>query len=554
MGSGEPAQVAYVNGRIYTVDTENRVADAVLIVGDSIRAVGSRAQIDLLLTPTTRVIDLRGGVVLPGFVDAHSHFPVAGLPQISIDLSPPPVGEIASLEELLMRIKAAADKQPAGEWLLGFNYDNAALADGRHPTRLQLDAVSGDHPVYLWHLSGHMGVANSHALNRLQIHEHSEPPPGGRFGRNALTGNLNGLLQEKAAPDLASLLIKIPKSRLLQVLTAARDSYLAAGVTTVQNGSSSDTIEAVLRWSQRLGLLAQRVLLWPAPEKPVGSSLPATCQAHNNDWFYRGAIKLVVDGSPQGLTAYLTEPYFDKAGKAADYRGFPAFSDQQLNALVLQYHQAGCQLALHGNGDAAIDSIIKAVEAAQHEVFRPDARHVLVHAQMLRYDQLLRMRNISLTPSFFIGHIYYWGDWHRLNALGPARAENISPAQWADDVGVRYSLHTDAPVTPMLPMQMLWSATQRQTLQRHVLGPAQQISMQRAVRAITIDAAWQNHLEHSRGSIEVGKLADMVLLSGDPFDEADVRDIQVLATLIGGVERYRRKGVLREQYTARAIR
>jgi len=251
-----------------------------------------------------------------------------------------------------------------------------------------------------------------------------------------------------------------------------------------------------------------------------------------------GALKILVDGSPQGMTAYLSKPYFDTRGKPADYRGFALIDQASLNTLVTDYHRRGYQLAMHGNGDAAIEFIINAVEAAQSEYPRPDARHLIVHAQTIRKDQIDRLPALSLTPTFFTSHTYYWGDWHRQFTLGPERASNISPARWAQQAGVKFSLHSDTPVTPIAQQQLLWSATKRQTQSGVTLGPDQRIDMQTALRAITIDAAWQNHMEDEVGSLEVGKFADLVVLSQSPFDVEDVRSINVLATYINGVKRY----------------
>jgi predicted amidohydrolase YtcJ len=536
--SGEPQRLAFVNARVHTMDSENRLAEALLIVGDRIHAVGSRTQIEALLTPATKVIDLGGLSLLPGFIDAHSHFPASGLREVSIDLSPPPIGRTTSIEGLLETIGNAAMNTPPGTWLLGFNYDNTGLADGLHPTRQQLDALTAEHPVFLWHSSGHMGVANSAALSRLNITDTAESFPGGILGRDE-QGLLNGLLQEKATPPLWTLLRELPKQQLLRVLTAARDEYLAAGVTTVQNGNAGAGIESVLRWSQRLGLLPQRVVVWPSHDKLSQQLLSGDYSTRSSELLRVGAVKIIADGSPQGLTAYLTSPYLPASGAPSGFAGIVAMPLEQLQAWVLRYHKAGYQLAIHGNGDAAIDDIISAVSAAQHAHPRTDARHILVHAQTLRRDQLPRLQQLGMSPSFFTAHTYYWGDWHRLRSLGPQRAASISPANWADQAGLRYSLHTDSPVTPMLPMQMIWSATRRETLTGHVLGPQQRISRQRALRAITIDAAWQNFLEDSRGSLEAGKLADLVVVSADPLQVDNVRDIQVLRTYIGGKEVFR---------------
>jgi len=213
---------------------------------------------------------------------------------------------------------------------------------------------------------------------------------------------------------------------------------------------------------------------------------------------------------------------------------------KELERLVSRYHRAGFQLALHGNGDAAIDAIIEALAMAQAEYPRQDTRHFVVHAQTIRPDQLASLSRLHVGVSFFPTHTYYWGDWYSTRVFDDARARQISPLAIADELGVRYTIHSDAPVTPVSPMQMLWSAVNRRTLSDVQLGPNLVVSRMRALRAMTIDAAWQNHLDSDRGSLEVGKLADVISLSDNPLLANDVRAINVSQVWIGGIERYRR--------------
>ena len=558
-GAQWPVAVMLINGHILTMDSNNPIAESLLIQGQYIVAVGSADSVRQQASRQTRVIDLGGQTLMPGFVDAHSHFPSSGLPHAGIDLSPEPSRAGRSIAQLMAHISDAADRQPAHQWIVGFNYDDAALLEGRHPTRSELDSVAPDHPVYLWHRSGHMGVANSIALKELGFSDTSSEPvlaSGGQVGRDK-QGRLNGLLQEHAAPDLARLLWELPKRRLLGVLSNARDEYLQAGVTTVQNGYADVLSMQLLRWAQRIGVLHQRVVVWPGHDK-----LPATWLRDDqlttqklrallnlsaadqppadNHAFTVSAIKLIVDGSPQGRTAWLSKPYLNDGLLKAGYRGLASIPLDELTNLVQRYHRAGLQLALHGNGDAAIDTIIQALEKAQLEHPRNDVRHFVVHAQTIRRDQLEKLAKLDVGVSFFPAHTYYWGDWYRTRVIGEERAHRISPLAMADELAVRYSIHSDAPVTPMQPMHMLWSAINRRTLSDIQLGGDLVVSRMRALRAMTIDAAWQNHIDADRGSLEAGKLADFISLSANPLSVDDVRDIVVSRVWIGGVERYRR--------------
>ena len=242
------------------------------------------------------------------------------------------------------------------------------------------------------------------------------------------------------------------------------------------------------------------------------------------------AVKIVADGSIQGYTGYLSRPYHTPYHGDANYAGYAAVPREKLFKQVLDLHRAGYQIAIHGNGDESIEDILDAFEAAQQAHPVDDPRMILIHSQMAREDQVARMQALGVTPSFFSAHTYYWGDRHRDIFIGPDRAAVISPARWAQQYGVRFSSHLDTPVTPMLPLQAVWSQVFRQTSGGDVLGPEQRIEVMDALRAVTIDAAWQVFQEDNRGSLEPGKYADLVVLSGNPLDEPmAMRELQVRA-------------------------
>jgi predicted amidohydrolase YtcJ len=559
------------NVHVLTVDPLDTTADSLLIQGSTIKAVGRSNVLAYLNTQTdlgwreyfkrtigalcgVRRIDLMGRTIVPGFIDAHSHFPASGLASVGLDLSPIGTHAAKSIDELLSHVAIAAQELPQSRWVLGFNYDDALLVEGRHPTRDELDAVAPAHAVYLWHRSGHMGVANTQALRELghdplATHAEKHNQFGGVIGRDP-SGRLNGLLQERAAPGMRQLLKAIPFWQLPKVLLRARDDYLQAGVTTVQNGYADKTTVQLLRWAQRLSIIKQRIVIWPAHNKLAktssqasddGSRLQPGKLANIIDWpesdsdkLAITAIKLIADGSPQGRTAWMTKPYLPDNTLAEGYRGFPVLTDEKLHSLMAMYHNAGVQLAIHGNGDAAIDSIIRGLALAQNRTPRADSRHLIVHAQTIREDQLRSLSTLGASVSFFPSHTYFWGDWYRKRVFGLTRAARISPLRSADQLQVRFSIHSDSPVTPLLPMHMLWSATERETISGYKLGVDETISRQRALRALTIDAAWQSFLENDRGSLEQGKLADFVVLSADPLSIDDVRDVVVEQVWIGG--------------------
>lgn len=540
------------NGRFLTMDAGNSAVEAIGIEQGLIVARGESSEVLAAMSQrrakvpwykrllSARIVDLQGKNVVPGFVDAHSHFPANGLVSIGVDVSSPPFGTLKDISALLSSISQQSEQQSARQWIIGFNYDDAALVDARHPTRQELDNAAPDHAVYLWHRSGHMGVANTRALRELGYDpEAIETPQNAFIGRDA-QGRMTGLLQESAAASMNRLLTEVSWWRMPAILFSARDDYLRAGVTTLQNGFADKATLQLLRVASFFGLLPQRILVWPAhdkladADKAVSGKRLAGWPETDQRTVKIGAIKLIADGSPQGRTAWLSEPYERDTTLSPDYAGQPTIAVPALHELILDYHRAGYQLAIHGNGDAAIQSIIDGLRKAQVDHPRPDARHFIVHAQTIRQSQLEALAVLNISASFFPSHTFFWGDWHRQRVLGEARAQFISPLASADAAGVRYTIHADTPVTPMNPMQMLWSASERRTFSGYLLGANQKVSRLRALRAMTIDAAWQNHLEADRGSLEIGKLADLVVLSGDPLSAREVRSITPAQVWIGG--------------------
>jgi predicted amidohydrolase YtcJ len=308
-------------------------------------------------------------------------------------------------------------------------------------------------------------------------------------------------------------------------------------VTTAQNGLAERLYVTALSVVSRAGLLPLRVVVWPddevGREMVEGSFNPGI---HNTRRFEVGAVKLIADGSIQGYTGYLSEHYHVPPSPGEpDYRGYPVIPRDELVEQVAYFHRAGLQIAVHGNGDAAIDDILYAFERAQAAFPREDARHVIIHAQMARDDQLDRMKALGVIPSFFPLHTYYWGDRHMNIFMGPERARRMSPARSAIDRDLRFTIHSDTPVVPMDPLLLVWSAVNRISFKGTSIGEDQRITPMRALRAVTIDAAWQMFLDDTRGSIEAGKFADLVILSGDPLDNPEgIRDLKVLETIVGG--------------------
>ncbi len=511
-----PGLQLFVNGQILSMDADNRIFEAMAVRGERIEALGSRAEITALADDDAVIIDLGGRTLLPGFIDAHGHFPGTGLSARGVDLSSPPIGEVRSIADIQARLRAAERQLKKGQWLFAFGYDDSLLAEGRHPSRDDLDAVSATRPIFLLHSSGHMGVSNSAGLAAGGIDDSSPDPEGGEIVRDG-SGRATGLLLEHATDVVAPLAMDFSLLDFVAMADTAAQQYLQAGVTTAQSGGVDGRMLNGLYGLSWLGRIPQRLITWPLAHQAGEAILSGELdlEKFNGPRFSASAIKLIADGSLQGYTGFLSLPYHRHADP--DFAGFARYQQQALDEEVAAFHCRGFQLAIHGNGDAAIDMVLDAFERAQQRCPASDPRAVVVHAQTARPDQLDRMKALGMTPSFFVAHTFFWGDRHRDQFLGPERAARISPLRDALERELPFSIHLDSPVVPMDIGRLLWSAVTRQTRSGQVLGEDQRLSIMQALRAVTIDAAWQSFEEQRLGSLEPGKLADLVLLDRDPL-------------------------------------
>lgn len=535
-----PQQQLFVNANILTMNEAQPAAEAMMVERDRIVWVGSGAEAERLYSGM-QSRDLGGKTVVPGFIDAHGHFPGSGLSAFALDVNSPPIGHVKTIADIQSMLSDAA--QQSEGWLVGIGYDDSLLAEHRHPNRSDLDAATGDRATFLMHVSGHMGVANSAALAAAGIDRNTPDPEGGRIVRDD-TGEPTGLLLETAATPVQALAMDFSGGDFFRMIDVASAEYLRAGVTTAQSGGVDGRMLQGLWLASVLRRVPQRLEIWPL-WKELGESLVNgnfATDRFQSARFHVGAIKIIADGSIQGYTGFLSKPYHHPYEGDPSYRGFPILSGEQLQAQVQSAHEAGYQLAIHGNGDAAIDMILDAIDAAQQQTPRPDSRHIIIHAQMARDDQLERMKTLGVTPSFFSAHTYYWGDRHRDIFMGPQRAARMSPTRSAQQLGLRYSVHLDTPVVPMDPLLLLWSTVNRTSASGATIGAEQGITVKQALRAMTLDAAWQIHRERELGSLEAGKLADFVVLDKSPLAIAPemLRELNVEATYIGGRHYFQR--------------
>jgi len=571
------ADTIYTNGVIITVNDAQPSAEAVAVKDGKILAVGALDEVMGHRGPSTEVVDLKGRTMVPGFVDGHSHIcdyvALWGYPT----LSPPPVGKVKSIDDIIaeMRRFIVEKKIPRGVAVFGNGYEDSLLAERRHPTREDLDRVSTEHPVVIVHASGHLGSANTLALEKVGFVSGAPNPKGGVIRCDPQTGGPTGVVEEQAVFNFFPLLPPKTDEQRLQTLVEIQNYYAGFGVTTAQDGQTLPPSIALLRKAAARGKLIIDIVSYPkwtffekalagereididtgrpgfasniesfhhcgAPEGQVDPNITQAVKErigvyHNRLKF--GGVKIVCDGSPQGETAFLTEPYLHPpAGQPPDYRGFPILSQEELDRWFDAAYANEVQIIAHCNGDAAADMMIEAVVRARRKHGRKKLRPVMAHAQTVRADQLDLMNEIGIVPSFFSAHTFYWGDRYINEVLGPARARHISPLRSALKRGMKFANHTDAPVTPPDQLMVIHSAVNRTSRSGVIVGPEERISPMDALKAVTIWGAYLYFEEKEKGSIEPGKRADLVVLSANPLtvDDATIKNIKVLQTIKDG--------------------
>jgi predicted amidohydrolase YtcJ len=541
------ADAIYTGGPIITMNDAAPQAEAVAVKDGKIIAVGTKAEVEKFKAAGTKAIDLAGKTLLPGFIDGHGHCFGTGFQAVSANLLPPPDGGVDSIAKLqeVLRAYASTDIAKRFNIIIGFGYDDSQLAELRHPTRQELDAVSADIPIMVTHQSGHLASMNSKALELAGITGESVNPQGGVIRREADGKTPNGVLEETAYMLSAGrVLPKLGPEQLAQLALAGQELYIRHGYTTAQEGGAVGPMHSSFVKLAEAGQMKIDVVSYVnmmSSDEPTELSSLWYSRTYKNG--YRvGGVKIMLDGSPQGKTAHLTQPYFKPpSGLPASYRGYETLSDAAICAKVQQAFAKGWQILAHCNGDAAIDQYIGAVREAAAKDGPADRRSVAIHAQTARLDQLDSMKELGIMPSFFGMHCFYWGDWHRDETLGPARAERISPAQSALRRGMIFTQHHDSPVAQPSAIRILSSVVTRRTRSGDILGADERIGVNDALKSLTIWGAYQHFEEKSKGSLETGKVADFVVLSGDPFavDIEDLDELTVVETIKGGKSIYK---------------
>ena len=482
-------------------------------------------------------INFGNQAILPGFIDAHGHASYLAFATQVANIASPPVGSINNIKELQTELKkfiTESNLKP-GEWVMGLGYDDSLLAEQRHPTKDDLDEVSTEHPIYLIHVSAHLGAANSLGLSLANISAETQDPPGGKIRRYENSSEPNGVFEETAAYPLQQLAMSAYKDPIGSV-KKAMNIYARNGITTAQDGASSPETISLMQAADAQGMINLDIISYPIGQNGLDKNLDSINFGSYEGRLKIGGIKLILDGSPQGKTAYLTEPYYKPPHSESDsYKGYPLIPQSEVSKWVKKYADLNIPIMAHANGDAAADMLIKAVKDAD---INSDHRTIMIHAQTVREDQLDQMKELKIIPSYFSTHTFYWGDWHRDSVFGEDRAMRISPTKSTLNRNMPFTVHNDAPVVPPDMIRLLWSTTNRKTRSGKVLGEEQKISTYSALEAMTINAAYQHFEDDIKGSIEVGKLADLVVLSEDPLsiDTKNLLEVSVVATFSRGVE------------------
>jgi predicted amidohydrolase YtcJ len=482
-------------------------------------------------------INFGNQAILPGFIDAHGHASYLAFATQVANIASPPVGSINNIKELQTELKkfiTESNLKP-GEWVMGLGYDDSLLAEQRHPTKDDLDEVSTEHPIYLIHVSAHLGAANSLGLSLANISAETQDPPGGKIRRYENSSEPNGVFEETAAYPLQQLAMSAYKDPIGSV-KKAMNIYARNGITTAQDGASNPETISLMQAADVQGMINLDIISYPIGQNGLDKNLDSINFGSYEGRLKIGGIKLILDGSPQGKTAYLTEPYYKPPHSESDsYKGYPLIPQSEVSKWVKKYADLNIPIMAHANGDAAADMLIKAVKDAD---INSDHRTIMIHAQTVREDQLDQMKELKIIPSYFSTHTFYWGDWHRDSVFGEDRAMRISPTKSTLNRNMPFTVHNDAPVVPPDMIRLLWSTTNRKTRSGKVLGEEQKISTYSALEAMTINAAYQHFEDDIKGSIEVGKLADLVVLSEDPLsiDTKNLLEVSVVATFSRGVE------------------
>jgi predicted amidohydrolase YtcJ len=521
--TNHPTLVLY-NGNIITVDADRPRAQAIAIARDRISAVGTDAEMRALADRNTKLVDLGGRTVVPGFIDAHSHPAVAGrlhLRQVDADLR--------SIAAIQAAIRERAAKTPKGEWIVAFKYDDTKTSEGRLLTREDLDAATTDHPVYVEHRGGHSAYVNSLAFERAGIKEDTPDPQGGRYVREGgrLTGKVVETGQvafERTIPNVYS------RDDYREGVKLISNMLARTGVTSVHDAYGNPDDLRAYQDARDAGELLTRVYCL------IGSSAldrfiaAGVRTGLGDEWVRVGAVKMTCDGSISERTARLSQPY---VGRPNDF-GILVRNEDELYPIAKKAHEAGWQIGIHANGDVAIDLVLGIYERLQREMPRRDPRFRIEHCTVINDDLVRRIAKLGVIPNPFSTYVYFHGE--KMREYGAERLNSMFAVRSFLDAGVKVTQTSDYPPGPFEPMMALQSSVTRTDIRGTVWGPKQKVTVEEALRVGTLHGAYASFEEEQKGSLTPGKLADLVVLGRDPLREPPLSliTIPIERTMVGG--------------------
>lgn len=523
------ADIILTGGPVFTSSSALGIQEAVATKGNRILAVGKAQDIMAFSGPKTRHVALKGCLLMPGFIDAHLHYPWTGMNRLNISCKYPNVHSIRDIQE---RLREKAASTPPGKWVRGWGYDHLKLKEKRHPTRYDLDGVSQDRPVLLTRTCGHISVANSKALEMAGVSGSTPDPVGGKFDRDE-SGVPNGVMREAAA-HAVNKIATYTDAELVEGVVTASAEFASQGITSVHDAGTSFATMRALVEAVRTGRAKVRAYAM------IGSAEPEYQRAYlesglstgfGDQRLKIGSFKLMTDGSSSGPTAATSEPY----AIDPDNTGILYLTQEEISERFSRAHRLGFQVTAHAVGDRAVEMVINGIEQAVSAVHRDDPRHRIEHCAMTGPALRARIKNLGIIPVAQPVFFYEFGDGYVQN-YGRKRAEQMFTVGSFIREGIPFAMSTDCPVTYSDPMLNLYTAITRETMSGDVVAPEERLTVEQTLAAYTMGGAYAAHEERIKGSIEPGKLADLVVLTGNPLSApaSQIRAMKARMTIIDG--------------------
>lgn len=553
------ADSIYFGGDILTMNDAQPTAQAVAVKDGNIIAVGDFNSIKQEhKVAATSMVDLDGRTLLPGFIDSHGHLFLSAIKSIFVDMDPAPASNVRNIGDIqrnfsLELAKRAKEGKDDDRMLIGWGYDHAMLEEGRHPTRHDLDKISTDKPIMLIHFSAHQVVANTKLLEIAGISAETENPDGGVIQREEDGKTPNGILEEYASkivmipallsigyPDAEALPENFVPAAIAQASLNILEEYKSQGFTTATDAGTGVDAHELYKNMASQGALDIDVGIMPMYFQ-AGPELLAELYSPSYDNHYRVmGGKIGLDGGSPGRTAYLRTPYTEQLQGEEDYRGYPIMTDEKITEFMMDMFEHDVPAFVHALGDAAVDQAINAISAAEEAYPNKPHRTQLIHLQQVQDDQFKAMQDLDVTLTYQMAHSFYFADFHAKHIYGPERTKRLNPVQSGINYGFSTTIHHDAPVHPIDQFTLIWSAVNRTSRSGKVWGEEERISVMDALKASTINAAYQFKEEDIKGSLEVGKMADMIIIDQNPLeiDPQALKDLKVLETIKEGQSVY----------------